>query len=84
MKSFALSELKNRSGKIVDAAIREPVSLTKHGEPALVLMSREEFDRWRQAADARRALLLSELPDPIADDLLLSRESVNGWNDGDQ
>ena len=45
MKTYTLSNLKNQTGKVVLDAVREPVSLTKHGEPALVLMSRQEYER---------------------------------------
>ena len=45
MKTYTLSNLKNQTGKIVLDAVREPVSLTKHGEPTLVLMSHNEFER---------------------------------------
>ncbi|MBL1256491.1 type II toxin-antitoxin system Phd/YefM family antitoxin [Methylocystis sp. Sn-Cys] len=84
MKSYTLSELKNHTGKIVDAAIKEPVSLTKHGVPALVLMSQEEFDRWREAADPRRAYLLSELPAEAAEYLASSLEAVTASNYDEQ
>lgn len=84
MKSYTLSELKNHTGKIVDAAIKEPVSLTKHGVPALVLMSQEEFDRWREVADPRRAYMLSELPSEVAENLAASLEAVTASNYDEQ
>lgn len=83
MKTFTLSDLKNRTGKIVDAAIREPVSLTKHGAPALVIMSQEEFDRRQGAADPRRAYAMDQLPADLARDLAASLEAVTPDSYGD-
>ena len=83
MKTFTLSELKNHTGRIVDAAIREPVSLTKHGTEALVIMSREEFDRRQNLGDPRRAYGMDELPPELAHDLVASLEGVTADNYGD-
>ncbi len=76
MKTFTLTDLKNHTGKVVDAAIREPVSLTKHGAEALVIMARDEFDRRLAAADARRAHALEELPLDLAHDVTASLAAV--------
>jgi len=84
MKTFTLSDLKNHTGKIVDAAIRAPVSLTKHGTDALVIMSREEFDRRGDAADPRRAHGMDDLPADLARDLITSLQDVtaDSYDDG--
>ena len=82
MRTFTLSDLKNHTGKVVDAAIRAPVSLTKHGAAALVILSRDEFDRFR-AADARRSHNLDELPIDLARDLVKSLEAVTPHSYGD-
>lgn len=83
MKAFALSDLKDRAGKIVDAASREPVSLTRPGAPALVLMSQDEFDRRQSAADPRHAYGVDELPPELARDLAASLEAVTPETYGD-
>ena len=82
MKTFTLSDLKNHTGKVVDAAIRAPVSLTKHGAAALVILSRDEFDRFL-AADPRRSHDLNELPADVARDLVRSLEAVTSNSYGD-
>ena len=76
MRTFTLTDLKNQTGKVVDAAIRGPVSLTKHGAETLVLMSREDFDRVRAAADYRTAHSLNELPTEFARDMVAALEAV--------
>ena len=75
MKTFTLTDLKNRTGKVVDAAIREPISLTKHGSPKLVILSQDEFERMA-AVDPRRVYRLDELPAQIASELMESLENV--------
>jgi len=83
MKTFTLSDLKNHTGKVVDAAIREPVSLTKHGAEALVIMARDEFDRRMAAADMRLAYTLNELPVELARDVTASLAAVTRDSYGD-
>ncbi len=83
MKTFTLSDLKNHTGKVVDAAIREPVSLTKHGAEALVIMARDEFDRRMAAVDQRRAYTLNELPQELATDVFASLTAVTADTYGD-
>ena len=83
MKTFTLSDLKNHTGKVVDAAIREPVNLTKHGADALVIMARDEYDRRLAMADARRAWSVNELPPEFARDLAASLTAVTPDTYGD-
>lgn len=44
MRSLALSDLNRRSGEVVDMALAAPVTLTKHGRRAVVIMSAEAYD----------------------------------------
>jgi PHD/YefM family antitoxin component YafN of YafNO toxin-antitoxin module len=59
------------------------VSLTKHGAPALVIMSQEAFDRGQEAADQRRAYAIDELPADLARDLAASLDAVTPDSYGD-
>jgi len=43
MKAIAAKEAKNRFGRLMDAAQREPVAIEKHGRPVAVMMSVEEY-----------------------------------------
>ncbi len=45
------SEVKNRLGKYLDLARREPVVISKSGKPAAVLISWEEYQRMREMED---------------------------------
>jgi prevent-host-death family protein len=62
-RTFSLSELHNSQGDVVDAALREPVRLTKHGKPKLVVMSIDHYEKLTaEPDDPRRALYLHEIP----------------------
>jgi antitoxin Phd len=50
MRSVSSLDAKNRFGALLDAAKRAPVTVTKKGRPAAVVMSIEEYDRMRGAA----------------------------------
>lgn len=43
MKTFASSEVKNKIGHFMDAAIRNPVLITKNGRPSVVALSVEDY-----------------------------------------
>ncbi len=60
-------------GRISDAAMREPVSITNHGRERLVLLSADEYRRlkandrqplypWEMGEDDLKALTLAEPP----------------------
>jgi len=53
MKTFTAIEAKNRFGQLLEAARREPVTVTKQGRPAAVMLSIEDYERMRGAARAR-------------------------------
>ena len=55
MKTMSALDAKNRFGQLLDAAQREPITVTKKGRPAAVMLSLEDYERIRGAA--RRRLL---------------------------
>ena len=55
MRTITALDAKNRFGQLLDAARRGPVTVTKKGRPAAVLLSVEDYARIRGAA--RRRLL---------------------------
>lgn len=57
MRTVSALDAKNRFGQLLDAAQREPVTVTKKGRPATVMLSIEDYERMRGAA--RRRLLNS-------------------------
>lgn len=50
MRTISSINAKNRFGQLLDAAQRAPVTVTKKGRPAAVVMSVEDYERMRGAA----------------------------------
>ncbi|MES2509369.1 MAG: type II toxin-antitoxin system Phd/YefM family antitoxin [Pseudomonadota bacterium] len=44
MTTFSALEAKNRLGQILDAAQREPVTITRHGRPAVVVLAVQDYE----------------------------------------
>ena len=65
MKSFAFSDLNRQSGQVLDAALAEPVTLTKHGKPKVVMLSLDQFEKLA----ATRAYTIENAPDHMIDEL---------------
>ena len=53
MKTISAMDAKNRFGQLLEAAQREPVTVTKQGRPTAVMMSVEDYRRIRGAARDR-------------------------------
>ena len=51
MKSMTASDAKQGFGELMDNALREPVTITKNGKPAAVLMSHGDFKRFEALED---------------------------------
>jgi prevent-host-death family protein len=43
MREFASTEAKDKWGMISDTALREPVTITRHGRPSLVVTSIQDY-----------------------------------------
>ena len=59
MRRFTAAEAKNRFGELLDSAQRGPVTIEKHGRPAAVMLSHDEYE-------ALSAFKLTALRDEIA------------------
>jgi prevent-host-death family protein len=79
MRTVSSLDAKNRFGQLLDAAQRAPVTVTKKGRPAAVVMSIEDYERMRGAAwkrlsetmaTARRQAAERGLTDELLDELL--------------
>jgi prevent-host-death family protein len=79
MRKFSSLDAKNRFGQLLDAAQRAPVTVTKNGRPAAVVMSIEDYERMRGAAwkrvfetmaTARKDAARRGLTDELLDELL--------------
>jgi antitoxin Phd len=47
-RSWSVQDAKNRFSEVVEAARRQPQMVTKHGKPAVVIVSAEEYSRLRK------------------------------------
>jgi len=43
MQKFSANEAKQNFGEVIDAALRAPVAITKHGRPSVVITSDEDY-----------------------------------------
>jgi antitoxin Phd len=62
-RNWSVQDAKNRFSEVVDAARREPQTVTKHGKPAVVVVAVDEYERLRKLqhlkAPSFAALLLA-------------------------
>ena len=64
MKTLPLSEAKSQLSSLVEQvrALEEQVVITRNGRPAAVLVSAEEFERWKETIEVRGdAALMKEI-----------------------
>ncbi len=63
MPTTSASDFQKRFGEFSDIARREPVTVTRHGRPSLVLISAEDYERLKQIEQhATRAIKVPKLP----------------------
>jgi prevent-host-death family protein len=55
VQSMSALQAKNKFGQLIEAAQREPITITTHGRPTVVVMSIEDYERRR--ATAKKHLL---------------------------
>ena len=58
MKSVTALEAKNRFGEVLEAAQRQPVSITRNGRPSVVVISAESYARRQRMARERLRLAM--------------------------
>ena len=64
MKILPLSEAKSQLSSLIEQvrALEEQVMITRNGRPAAVLVSAEEFERWKETIEVRGdAALMKEI-----------------------
>jgi prevent-host-death family protein len=54
MQTFRSQDMQKQAAAVQEAAMKEPVIITYHDRPRLVVMSMEEFDRLRSLPGAAR------------------------------
>lgn len=69
-KTISTVEFVRHFGRYHDEAMREPITLTKHGRASVVVMPADLFERITKGADPRRVYRTSETPPELSDMLL--------------
>jgi prevent-host-death family protein len=72
MQEFASTEAKDKWGLITDTALREPVTITRHGRPALIVTSIQDYQALQEI---KYRQLKAEIEDGL-DDLKNGRLSA--------
>jgi prevent-host-death family protein len=63
MLTVNASEFQKRVGEFTDIARREPVTVTRHGRPSVVVLSAEDYKRMKQIEErATKVVAVSNLP----------------------
>lgn len=75
MAQFTLTQLSNQPGEVIEAAIRGPVDLTRHGKRKFVLLSADRYDEIVSRGDVRRAYTVENVPDDIRAMMIESLEN---------
>lgn len=60
-RRYSTSDLSRKSGDIIAAALRHPVTLTQRNKPRLVVLNIEEYEEMRKRADPRRVIKIGDL-----------------------
>ena len=69
MAQYSTSDLSRKSGDIIAAALRKPVTITQRNKPRLVLLSIEDYRRLTARAETRKTGTLETMPDALFEDL---------------
>lgn len=77
MNTVTASELQKNFGKYQAQAQRQPVKVTSHGRESVVLISAEDYERYK-SMDTRQAYHVSDVPDNVLEAL---DESLEGMKD---
>ena len=67
MLTFRSQDMHRKTTELLDAAMSEPVIITYHNRPRLVLMSMEEYDRLR--GHRRKVGAIEDLPESVASEI---------------
>lgn len=75
MKKFTFSDMNRASGEILEAALIEPVALTKRGKEKLVILSAAAYERLR-GPGRTKAYGLEDAPDAVHDELMSGLDAI--------
>lgn len=83
MKQFTFSEMNRSSGEILEAALVEPVVLTKHGKEKLYVLSARDYHRLRGEPSPARAYSLRDAPQAVHNELMSGIDAILDPNQPD-
>ena len=75
MKQFTFSDMNRASGEILEAALVEPVTLTKRGKDKLVILTAEQYHKLIGRSHTV-AYDLTDAPEDIHHELMTGLEDV--------
>ncbi|HEY7297749.1 MAG TPA: type II toxin-antitoxin system Phd/YefM family antitoxin [Xanthobacteraceae bacterium] len=75
-RTWSVQDAKNRFSEVVNAARREPQTVTKHGKPAVVVLDAAEYERLRLLDRAQAPSFIEHLLSMPQDDGEFPREEV--------
>ena len=75
-RKWSVQDAKNRFSEVVNAARREPQTVTKHGKPAVVVLDAAEYERLRLLGRAEAPSFVQHLLSIPQDDVEFPREEV--------
>ena len=68
MKVLPLSEVKTKLSELLDVVERrdEPITITRNGKPIAIIVSKDEYDGWRETVEILQdTQLLKEIRDGV-------------------
>ena len=77
MQTIPALEAKNHFGQLIEAAQRQPVTVTKQGRPAIVVMSTHDFESYQKQAGDRLLDVMSRMQSQ-AKESGLNEEALEG------
>lgn len=76
MQQYTFSDRKRSSGKFLEAAMIEPVVLTKHGKETLFVLSARDYRRLRDGPSPAKSYSLHDGLDDVHQELMSGIEHV--------
>ena len=75
LTSYSTSDLSRKSGDIIAAALRRPVTITQRNKPRLMLLSIEDYRRLMARADTRKVGTIETMSDSLFEEFKAATEA---------
>ncbi|NTB87689.1 type II toxin-antitoxin system prevent-host-death family antitoxin [Agrobacterium tumefaciens] len=80
MKQYTFSDMNRASGEILEAALIEPVTLTKRGKDKLVILTADQY-RKLIGSSHTKAYDLLDAPQDVHQELMTGLDDIMGRDD---